>query len=75
MLDEKIKDKAEEILKNNRKNIMHLASFLTYSDEENDMCEMIRVASTACVVEKLTNAEESFSVEDIEAYIKEKINF
>lgn len=75
MLDEKIKEKAENLLKDNRKEIMKLAAFLTYSDNNNDLCSMIRLASVACVVEKLTDAKESFLVEDVEEYIKEKINF
>jgi hypothetical protein len=75
MLDENIKNKAENLLKDNRKEIMKLAAFLTYSDNKNDLCEMVRLASTACVVEKLTDAKEDFSVDEVEAYIKEKINF
>ena len=75
MLDEKIKDKVEELLKENRKEVMKLAAFLTYSDNDNDLCGMVRLASTACVVEKLTDAKEDFSVDEVEAYIKEKINF
>ena len=75
MLDEKIKNKADELLRENRRETMKLAAFLTYSDNDNDLCDMVRLASTACVVEKLTNAKEDFSVEDVEAYIKEKINF
>lgn len=75
MLDEKIKEKAEKLLKDNRKEIMKLAAFLTYSDNYNDLCDMVRLASTACVVEKLTDAKEDFSVDEVEAYIGEKINF
>ena len=75
MLDEKTKDKVEELLKENRKEVMKLAAFLTYSDSNHDLCDMVKLASTACVVEKLTDAKEDFSVDEVEAYIKEKINF